>query len=102
MARDKGPLGSGSPSLGLKWRMDIFPQNRQRQCLLCTKAIAYAYFTCVDVVLCMPRVKKLRNITENFAALNIRDNKNFVIFFFVIAVEYEINFTSNISRTMVY
>ena len=34
------------------------------------------------------------------AALNIRNNKNVV--YFVIAVEYEINFTSKISRTTVY
>ena len=74
MARDKGPLGSGSPFLGLKyWRMDIFPQNWQRQCLLCTKAIAYVYFTCVYVALCKPRVKNYG--TENFAALNIRNKK---------------------------
>ena len=32
---------------------------------------------------------------------NIRNNKHFVIFIFVIAAEYEINFTSKISRTTV-
>ena len=36
------------------------------------------------------------------ARANIRNNKNFVIFIFVIAVEHEINFTSKISRTTVY
>ena len=60
-----------------------------------------AYFTCVYVALCIPCVKK-NYITENFAALKIRNNKNVVIFIFVLTVEYENNFTSKISRTTVF
>ena len=59
-------------------------------------SVLYVYFTCVYVARCMPRVKK-NYVTEIFAALNIQNNKHFMLFTFAyIAVECEINITSKI------
>ena len=44
---------------------------------------------------------KRKYVTENFAARIFIIIKNVVIFIFVIAMEYEINFTSKIFKTMV-
>ena len=99
MARDKGHLGSGNPSLGLKfWRMDTFDKISKGSAYSVQSYSVRVLHLCIRSAM---HTSCKKYVTENLAALNICNNKDFVIFIFIIVVEYEINLTSKISRTTV-